>query len=59
MADNAILFKYVAKSVGMKLGIVPSFMAKPWGNVRISVRIVNACTLNLSFVHSYPDAAGQ
>ncbi|KAL5533113.1 hypothetical protein ACEPAF_4889 [Sanghuangporus sanghuang] len=33
IADNAILFKYVAKSVGMKLGIVPSFMAKPWGNL--------------------------
>jgi len=34
MADNAILFKYVAKSVGMKHGILPSFMSKPWGNVR-------------------------
>jgi glutamine synthetase len=33
MADNAILFKYVAKSIGMKRGVVPSFMAKPWGNV--------------------------
>lgn len=34
MADNAILFKYTAKSVGMTHGIIPSFMAKPWGNVR-------------------------
>jgi len=33
MADNAILFKYVAKSIGMKRGVVPSFMAKPWGNL--------------------------
>jgi glutamine synthetase len=33
MADNAILFKYLAKSIGMKCGVVPSFMAKPWGNV--------------------------
>lgn len=33
MADNAILFKYTAKSVGMTHGIIPSFMAKPWGNL--------------------------
>jgi hypothetical protein len=33
MADNAILFKYLAKSVGMRHGVIPSFMAKPWGNV--------------------------
>lgn len=33
MADNAILFKYLAKSIGMKHGVIPSFMAKPWGNV--------------------------
>ncbi|KAI0647320.1 glutamine synthetase/guanido kinase [Trametes meyenii] len=33
MADNAILFKFLAKSVGMKRGVVPSFMAKPWGNL--------------------------
>jgi len=36
MADNAILFKLVAKSVGMKHGIMPSFMAKPWGTVGVS-----------------------
>ncbi len=35
MADNAILFKFLAKSIGMKRGVVPSFMAKPWGNVSI------------------------
>jgi glutamine synthetase len=34
MADNAILYKYLAKSIGMKHGVIPSFMAKPWGNVR-------------------------
>ncbi|KAG6817787.1 hypothetical protein H0H87_003195 [Tephrocybe sp. NHM501043] len=33
MADNAILFKYLAKSVGMRHGVIPSFMAKPWGNL--------------------------
>lgn len=36
MADNAILFKFLAKSMGMKHGVVPSFMAKPWGNVSAS-----------------------
>jgi hypothetical protein len=35
MADNALLFKYLAKSIGMKHGVIPSFMAKPWGNVRV------------------------
>jgi len=34
MADNALLYKFLAKSIGMKHGVVPSFMAKPWGNVR-------------------------
>ncbi|KAF8077655.1 hypothetical protein FPV67DRAFT_6341 [Lyophyllum atratum] len=33
MADNAMLFKYLAKSIGMKHGVIPSFMAKPWGNL--------------------------
>ncbi|KAH7926624.1 glutamine synthetase/guanido kinase [Leucogyrophana mollusca] len=33
MADNAILFKFLAKSVGMKHGVLPSFMAKPWGKL--------------------------
>ena len=37
MADNAILYKYVAKSIGMKHGVMPSFMAKPWGNVSICI----------------------
>lgn len=34
MADNGVLFKLMAKSVGMKYGIMPTFMAKPYGNVR-------------------------
>ncbi|KAF9477576.1 glutamine synthetase/guanido kinase [Pholiota conissans] len=45
MADNAILFKYTAKSTGMKHGVIPSFMAKPWnglpgcsGHVHVSLR---------------------
>ncbi|KAG1739399.1 glutamine synthetase guanido kinase [Suillus paluster] len=33
MADNAILYKFLAKSVGLKHGVLPSFMAKPWGNL--------------------------
>ncbi|KAG8716204.1 hypothetical protein FRC11_007378 [Ceratobasidium sp. 423] len=33
MADNATLFKFVAKSIGMKRGVTPSFMAKPWANL--------------------------
>ncbi|CAE6535874.1 unnamed protein product [Rhizoctonia solani] len=33
MADNAALFKFVAKSIGMKQGVIPSFMAKPWANL--------------------------
>ena len=36
MADNAILYKFLTKSIGVKYGIVPSFMAKPWGNVNFS-----------------------
>jgi glutamine synthetase len=42
MADNAILFKYTAKSLGMKHGIMPSFMAKPWGNVSLHHRRTRA-----------------
>lgn len=45
MADNAILFKFAVKSIGMKHGIVPSFMAKPWGNVRHIL-------LNLNFLYA-------
>jgi len=33
MADNAILFKFLVKSIGIQKGILPSFMAKPWKNV--------------------------
>ncbi|PCH37859.1 glutamine synthetase/guanido kinase [Wolfiporia cocos MD-104 SS10] len=52
MADNAILFKFLAKSIGMKRGVVPSFMAKPWGNlpgcsghIHVSVRDLNGKSL--------------
>lgn len=45
MADNATLFKWVAKTTGYKYGILPSFMAKPYadqpgcsGHVHISLR---------------------
>jgi len=33
IADNATIFKLVAKSIGMKHGIMPSFMAKPYANL--------------------------
>lgn len=33
MADNAVLYKFLAKSIGMKHKVLPSFMAKPWGNL--------------------------
>jgi hypothetical protein len=44
MADNALLFKYLVKSLGMKYGITPSFMAKPWGNVSVSFHVVDLNT---------------
>jgi len=33
VADNATVFKLIAKSVGIKRGVLPSFMAKPWANL--------------------------
>lgn len=36
MADNATLFKFVAKSIGMQQGVIPTFMAKPYANVSSS-----------------------
>ncbi|KAL1409867.1 hypothetical protein Q8F55_003866 [Vanrija albida] len=48
MADNALLFKLVAKSVGYKYNIIPSFMAKPYsdesgcsGHIHVSLRDKN------------------
>lgn len=45
MADNAILFKFLAKLVGQQHGVLPTFMAKPYsdqpgcsGHVHISLR---------------------
>lgn len=45
MADNAQLFKYVAKTTGLEHGILPTFMAKPYadqpgcsGHVHISLK---------------------
>ncbi|KAK2466703.1 hypothetical protein APHAL10511_000961 [Amanita phalloides] len=45
MADNAVLFKFTAKCLGMKHGVLPTFMAKPWenlpgcsGHVHVSLR---------------------
>ncbi|KAK7054669.1 hypothetical protein VNI00_003132 [Paramarasmius palmivorus] len=39
MADNAILFKYLCKSLGMRHGVIPSFMAKPWVmHIHVSLR---------------------
>ncbi|KIS66234.1 putative glutamine synthetase [Mycosarcoma maydis] len=33
MADMAVLYKLLAKSIGMQHGITPTFMAKPWANL--------------------------
>lgn len=32
MADNAVLFKHVARTTGLQHGVVPTFMAKPYGD---------------------------
>ena len=55
MADNAILFKYTAKSVGMKHGVMPSFMAKPWGGVGFMICVVwdDVCAYNFSIQASW------
>lgn len=59
MADNAILFKYMAKSVGMKYGVIPSFMAKPWGGVGfLSFSELSVFELTQSFPSSL-DVAGK
>jgi glutamine synthetase len=55
MADNATLFKYTAKSVGMTYGIIPSFMAKPWGGVSV---FITQKSLTEYFLPSFLDAAG-
>lgn len=56
MADNAILYKFLAKSVGMKYGITPSFMAKPWANVSSSSQFT---LLTLDISASSLDVAGM
>lgn len=45
MADNATLFKWIAKTTGYRFGIMPTFMAKPYadqpgcsGHVHLSLR---------------------
>lgn len=59
MADNAVLFKFLAKSIGMKHGIIPSFMAKPWGNVRSTILSWFAVSVQFDHVDSYLVAVGQ
>lgn len=58
IADNSLLFKYLVKSLGMKYGITPSFMAKPWGNVSISFRIVDHPTHTIALVSQLPGCSG-
>lgn len=45
MADNAVIYKLIAKSIGMKHNVMPTFMAKPWenesgcsGHIHVSLR---------------------
>ena len=61
MADNAILFKYIAKSVGMTHGIIPSFMAKPWNGVSLpySSRESDSELLKAAYYGSFLAAVGK
>ena len=59
MADNAILFKYTAKSVGMKHGIIPSFMAKPWNGVGIPRSSRESDLLRNAHRYSFLVAVGE
>ena len=59
MADNAVLFKYLAKSVGMKYGVQPSFMAKPWGNVSLLIFFLALDTMIYCKFNSSPDVVGE
>jgi Glutamine synthetase, catalytic domain len=58
VADNALLFKYLVKSLGMKYGITPSFMAKPWGNVRISFPVVIRISDAIVTIGQLPGCSG-
>lgn len=58
MADNALLFKYLVKSLGMKYGITPSFMAKPWGNVRPSFPSVVILSYTIVAIAQLPGCSG-
>ncbi|KAK7020476.1 Gln-synt-C domain-containing protein [Favolaschia claudopus] len=64
MADNGILFKYLAKSLGMKHGVMPSFMAKPWGNLpgcsgHIHVSLRDASNRNIFAVSDSELSSGR
>ena len=58
VADNALLFKYLVKSLGMKYGITPSFMAKPWGNVGLSFLAVILISYQLWLFGQLPGCSG-
>ncbi|ORY32896.1 hypothetical protein BCR39DRAFT_464260 [Naematelia encephala] len=52
MADNTVLYKLLAKSIGMKYGIMPTFMAKPYsdmagcsGHIHVSLQGVSGKNL--------------
>ena len=59
MADNAILFKYTAKSVGMQHGIIPSFMAKPWNDVGLPHSFRESDLLKDAHCDSFLAAVGE
>jgi hypothetical protein len=59
MADNAILFKYTAKSVGMEHGVIPSFMAKPWNGVSVPYFSRKFALLKEAYYDSFLAAAGE
>jgi Glutamine synthetase, catalytic domain len=58
VADNALLFKYLVKSLGMKHGITPSFMAKPWGNVRLSFPAIIWISYAIMAIDQLPGCSG-
>jgi hypothetical protein len=58
VADNALLFKYLVKSLGMKYGITPSFMAKPWSNVRLPLPAVIIISYAIMVVGQLPGCSG-
>ncbi|KAM0754471.1 glutamine synthetase/guanido kinase [Meredithblackwellia eburnea MCA 4105] len=66
MADNATLFKWVAKVTGLENGVMPTFMAKPYGDqpgcsghVHISLRSLETNKNIFAITQAELDAGGR